>query len=184
MHLTLEGPLQEPDLIYADAFYPLRLAVGDVLHVPSGQHKNAEPTTPQYLATPIEFSLRVCKELKPYLLDSAGLCSLAASPARALAGLQCRCAHVHGTPLFSISHTQPTPLRFCPGKTDQADYGAHIHVGPANRCGSVPDASRQDWGNIFYIDCPGRRPGAPAPKRARGVLCRQAVCLPSQRHDL
>ena len=183
MHLTLEGPLQEPDLIYADAFYPLRLAVGDVLHVPSGQHKSAEPTTPQYLATPIEFSLRVCKELKPYLLDSAGLCSLAAPPARALAGLQCRRAHVHGTSLFSISLAQPTPFMFCPERLSMQTM-VHVHVGSANRCGAVPDASRQDWGNIFYIDCPGRRPGAPAPKRARGVLGRQAVCLPSQRRDL
>ena len=71
--LLLQGPMQEPNTLYADAMYPERLSVGDVMHVSRGAHATAEPTTPAYLATTIEFTIRVCKELKPYVLDEAGI---------------------------------------------------------------------------------------------------------------
>jgi len=51
--------MQEPNFIYADAMYPARLSVGDPMHVPKGQHAAPEPVTPAYLATTIEFMIRV-----------------------------------------------------------------------------------------------------------------------------
>jgi len=60
-------------LIKADAFYPARLAVGDPMHVAKGLHTRPEPTTPAYLATTMEFMVRVCKGLVPYKLDHTGV---------------------------------------------------------------------------------------------------------------
>ena len=73
IHLRLEGPIKEPDTIFADAMYPARIAVGDVQHVAPGMHATAQPTTPLRLATVFEFTLRVCKSLKPYFLDRTGV---------------------------------------------------------------------------------------------------------------
>ena len=60
-------------MIKADAFYPARLAVGDPMHVAKGLHTRPEPTTPAYLATTMEFMVRVCKGLVPYKLDHTGV---------------------------------------------------------------------------------------------------------------
>jgi len=43
------------------------------MHVAKGKHAGPEPLTPAYLATIMEFTLRVCKDLKPYTMDATGV---------------------------------------------------------------------------------------------------------------
>jgi hypothetical protein len=53
--------------------YPARLSVGDPMHMRKDAHRSPEPKTPAYLATTIEFMIRTCKELKPYVMDQTGV---------------------------------------------------------------------------------------------------------------